>query len=87
MDWLCHDCCDYIHVVIWIGQYFYQIQKPDVDGTVVIEIPANATGAEIGEIAENKVITSPFVFRAALAVKGKVIIFKLGIIDSSKELP
>ena len=57
---------------IWIGQYFYQIQKPDVDGTVVIEIPANATGAEIGEIlAENKVITSPFVFRAALAVKGE----------------
>jgi UPF0755 protein len=57
--------------ITWAGMYFYQIQKPDATGSVTLEIPANATGAEIADIlAKNEVITSPTVFRIALAVKG-----------------
>lgn len=57
--------------ITWAGMFFYQIQKPDATGEVTLEIPANATGAEIADLLEkNQVITSPTVFRIALAVTG-----------------
>lgn len=60
-----------VMLFIWAGQYFYQIQKPEAHGTVTVDIPANATGAEIGNMLEEKhVISNAFVFRTALAVKG-----------------
>ena len=56
-----------VMLFIWAGQYFYQIQKPEAHGTVTVDIPANATGAEIGNMLEEKhVISNAFVFRTAL---------------------
>lgn len=47
--------------------YFYFFYHGQADGTVMVEIPKNATGREIGEMLEEKgVIRSAAVFRAML---------------------
>ena len=49
--------------------YFYFFYHGLADGTVMVEIPKNATGREIGEMLEEKgVIRSAAVFRAMLLV-------------------
>ena len=51
--------------------YFYFFYHGPADGTVMVEIPKNATGREIGEMLEEKgVIRSAAVFRAMLLATG-----------------
>ena len=51
--------------------YFYFFYHGQADGTVMVEIPKNATGREIGEMLEEKgVIRSAAVFRAMLLATG-----------------
>ena len=51
--------------------YFYFFYHGLADGTVMVEIPKNATGREIGEMLEEKgVIRSAAVFRAMLLATG-----------------
>ena len=51
--------------------YFYFFYHGTADGTVMVEIPKNATGREIGEMLEEKgVIRSATVFRAMLLATG-----------------
>ena len=51
--------------------YFYFFYHGTADGTVMVEIPKNATGREIGEMLEEKgVIRSAAVFRAMLLATG-----------------
>ena len=54
-----------------LSLYFYFFYHGQADGTVMVEIPKNATGREIGEMLEEKgVIRSAAVFRAMLLATG-----------------